>query len=87
MKIRVSIVLDSKFISDYNGNIITKEITTDNSPEEYLTILYKLLCNDSKFIAIGDAIFNKNYIVNIHAYEVVPSYNPGYTGARPVYER
>lgn len=86
MKIRVSIVLDSKFISDYNGNIVTKEITTDNSPEVYLTMLYKLLCNDSKFIAIGDAIFNKNYIVNIHAYEVVPCYN-GYTGARPVYEK
>lgn len=87
MKIRVSIVLDSKFISDYNGNIVTKEIVTDKSPEEYLTTLYKVLCDNSKFIFIGDAVFNKNYIVNIHAYEVVPCYNPGYTGARPVYEK
>lgn len=85
MKIRVSIVLDSKFISDYNGNIVTKEIVTDNTPEEYLTLLYKVLCNDSKFILIGDAVFNKNYIVDIHAYEVVPCYN-GYNGARPAHK-
>lgn len=86
MKIHISIVLDGRSIRDYNKNIVAKEIITDSTPEEYLAALYKLLCNDSKFIAIGDAIFNKNYIVNINAYEVVPSYNLGYTGARPVYE-
>ena len=78
MKIHVSIVLDSRSIRDYNKNIVAKEIITDMSPEEYLTALYKLLCSDSKFIFIGDAIFNKNYIVDIHAYEVVPNYNSGY---------
>lgn len=97
MKILVSITIDDRSIREYyakeqysreyNSNIITKEIITDKSPVEYLTALYKLLCDNSKFIFIGDAIFNKDYIVNINAYEVVPNYNAGYTGARPVYER
>ena len=84
MKIQVFIVLDSRSIRYYKESIVTKEIVTDRSPDEYLAELYKVLCNnDSKFIFIGDAIFNKDYIVNINAY---PKYVVGYNGAIPVHK-
>lgn len=86
MKIHVSIVLDGRSIRDYNKNIVVKEVITDRSPEEYVASLYRDLSDDSKFIFISDAVFNKNYIVTISAYEAIPNYNSGFTGARPVYE-
>lgn len=96
MKILVSVTIDDRSVREYyakaqysreyNSNIITKEICTDGSPQEYLNALYKILCNDNRFIVIGDTIINKKYIVNINTYESVPNYNSGFTGARPVYE-